>query len=502
MPAFQVSSLFSDGAVLCREKEIRVFGTAQPKVEVSASLYGADGQLLGSDTAQEAEGRFLCVLPPQRAQVGCVLTVKSGDAQAMFCDLAIGDVYLANGQSNMELELQNADEGLNCIEHHENPLVRYYNVPKRARNGEDTDQANQEARWVKIAPGTARDMSAVAYFFAMQLQPQLGVPVGIIDCYWGGTSITCWMAEETMEGLAEGQRYLREYADQSRGKTMAEYLREEAAFNQEMDAWNGAVAALKAEKPGITWPEINEQAGPCPWHPPVGPGSPYRPGGLHDTMLRRLIPCALSGVLYYQGEEDTARTAHYDQLLMAYILWLRQAFRDDTLPFLNVQLPMWIADGAQDSFTWPRLRLAQQRVADAIQHTGLVMLLDQGEYDNIHPTNKRVVGERLAAEALRVVYGRGIANAPFAIGKYRENQALHVALSSSVIDRGEGRFLLEMAGQDGAFYPAQVEVNGCELILTHPLVPRPTSARYAWTDYAKVRLFSENGLPLAPFWLA
>ena len=500
MGVFQPSSLFSDGAVLCRGKEIRVFGAAE--LPVTAVLENSRGELLGRDTAESRDGRFLCVLPPQAAQTDCVLTLRCGGEIRECRNVAIGDVFLANGQSNMELELQNADEGPDCIRNHSNTLVRYYNVPKCPRVGPETEQANRDARWRTIAPGSGGDMSAVAYFFAMTIQRHTGVPVGIIDCYWGGTSISCWMREETLQGLAEGQRYLADYAEKTRGVTMAQYLEKEAAFQQAFDRWNQAVAALREKEPGIGWPDINLRLGPCPWNPPAGPGSPYRPFGLEGTMLERVVPCALTGVLFYQGEEDTARTERYEELLTAYIFQLRRQFMDSTLPFLNVQLPMWIDANARDSFTWPRLRLAQQQAASQVRHSGLAVLLDQGEYDNIHPTNKRVVGERLALEARRVIYGEGDAEqAPRAESKYSRDGALHVALTQNVRLRDGGDTLLEIAGEDGVFYPAETEFRARELVLSHAAVPRPVQARYAWTDYAIVRLFGENGLPLAPFWL-
>ena len=129
------------------------------------------------------------------------------------------------------------------------------------------------------------------------------------------------------------------------------------------------------------------------------------------------------------------------------------------------------------------------------------MLLDQGEYDNIHPTNKRVVGERLYEAALDAVYHEPARLSPFACGKYQQEGKLHVCLSASVQEREEGEYLLEIAGEDGVFLPAQVSLKEKELVLSHPDISRPVMARYAWTDYAIVRLFGENGLPLAPFWI-
>ena len=137
-----------------------------------------------------------------------------------------------------------------------------------------------------------------------------------------------------------------------------------------------------------------------------------------------------------------------------------------------------------------------------MRNTGMVCLLDQGEFDNIHPTNKRVVGERLYEAALDVIYHEPARLAPFAQGKYLKGGKLYVMLSTPIVDRGTGEFLLEIAGDDGVFLPAQVVLEGSTLILSHPALSHPRIARYAWTDYAIVRLFGENGLPLAPFWLA
>lgn len=499
MSSLQVSRLFSDHAVLCRNKEIRIFGQADDKAQITAALHDAAGVLLAEDTVIAEKNAYLLRLPPQVAQTDCTLTVSDGAQCVTFSDIAIGDVFLANGQSNMELELQNADEGQTLLQVHSNPMVRFYNVPKFARDGSEADRANQNACWQSIAPGVGADMSAAAYFFAMKLQPKIDVPVGIIDCYWGGTSITCWMDEDTLQSTAEGRRYAEEYREKSAGKTLDAYLEEERAFMKEMEDWGKAADQIKAKQPNVTPQELNKLLGPFPWHPPVGCGSPYRPCGLFDTMLRRILPVTLTGVLYYQGEEDTWRTAHYDILLSSYIFMLRRLFKDPALPFINVQLPMWIDAGAEDSKQWPRLRAAQDTVFKNVRNTGLVVLLDEGEYDNIHPTNKRVVGERLYEEALRLIYRQPAPQAVFVSGHYRKDHRLIIQLTDEVFDAGSGEWLMEVAGADGRYFPAQAELDGCMIRLSSPDVPRPEKARYAWTDYAIVRLKGLNGLPLAPF---
>ncbi len=501
MARFELSSLFSDKAVLCRRRELRIFGRAEDNVDVTVTLLDASGSVLGTDTAHARDGRFIAVLPPQEASVHCTLRVSDGLTEALACDIAIGDVYLAGGQSNMELELKDADEGPEAVLRHENLLVRYYNVPKFAMNTPEAEKANAAAHWQEIHPHEGRDMSAVAYFFAMKLQATLSVPVGIIDCYWGGTSITCWMDAETLNTLTEGRRYIEEYRGRYGDKTMAQYQAEEQAFQAYCMSWNAKADRLKREKPGINHTEIERILGQFLWNPPAGPGSPYRPSGLFETMLRRVLPAALTGVLFYQGEEDTGRTDCYEVLLSAFIAQLRRQFRQPRLPFLNVQLPMWIPANGTDTFTWPRLRQAQQTVALQTRDTDLAILIDQGEYDNIHPTNKRVVGERLANCALRTVYDMAADASPVAVAKHTENHCLFVQTDQPLCISGDGPLLLEIADEGGPFRLAEAEISGQTIRLWHPELDHPVRARYAWTDYAAVALFGENGLPLAPFCL-
>ena len=498
---FQPSSLFTDGAVLCRRKEIRIFGEAPTGARVRVRLTDEKGYLLAEGEAGSRDGRFLVCLPPQEARTGCSLSVSCGDRTAEASDVAIGEVFLAGGQSNMELPLSGADEGPGLIGNHCDPLLRFFNIPKKAVPGPEQRQAMREARWQAVLPGKGGENSAVAYFFARRLREAFpDLPVGIVDCYWGGTSITCWLDEATLRTLGEGTRYLEDYAARTGSKTMSAYLKEEKAFNDAMDEWNGKVDRYRKAHPGAPWKEIQDACGLCPWNPPVGPGSPFRPGGLAETMLAEAVPLALTGILYYQGEEDADKTDRYDELMLLLIRRWRALFRDAALPFLFVQLPMWLDDGAEDSFRWPALRLAQAAARDAARNTGMVCLLDQGEYGNIHPTAKRPVGERLYG-LLAAMRGCGGEASPRACGREISGNTMTVHLSAPVITRGGGApRLLEIAGEDGAFRPADAAVSGKELRVWSRAVEHPASVRYAWTDYSdQVNLFGENGLPLEPF---
>ncbi len=497
----KTASLFSDGAVLCRRKEIRIFGEADNGKTVTVSLYDQHNNLLAEGKARAREGSFLAFLRPQEAQTGCRLVTEAGNELVEAKNIAIGEVFLAGGQSNMELELRNADEGPGIIRTHDDPLLRFFNVPRMAVKGPEQRKAVDEARWHSTVPGKGAEDSAVGYFFAAALRQRLtGIPVGIIGCNWGGTSVTCWIGEDALKTETEGQRYLDEYAGRTAGKDMETYLKEEKAFLDVFIPWCNEVDAYKVKHPGAPWEEIEEACGPSPWNPPAGPGSPYRPCGLAEAMLAELTPAALTGVLYYQGEEDACRTDHYDTLMILLIRHWRERFRSPELPFLFVQLPMWIDCNAEDSFRWPLTRLAQAVARDTMRNTGMVCLLDQGEFGNIHPTAKRPVGERLAELAGSMLYGGGEVS-PRALDKYTEGNQIIIRLSAPVIVRDGGTpALLEIAGEDNRYMPAQAEIREKRLILTSEGIDNPVQARYAWTDYSdKVNLFGENGLPLEPF---
>ena len=495
------AALFTDGAVLCRNKEIRVFGEADSGAEVTVTLLDQDGGTLAEAACRSTDGRFLVSLRPQAAQTGCRLVVSSGGERTEAGDIAVGEVFLAGGQSNMELELRNADEGEEIIRNYSDPLLRFFNVPKIAVAGPEQRKANEETRWHAITPGQGGENSAAAYFFAAKLRERMPeIPVGIIGCYWGGTSVTCWMEEETLRTTAEGARYLDEYAAQCAGKSMETFLEEDRRFWETLDRWNKAVADYQKDHPDAPWKEVEGACGFAPWNPPAGPGSPFRPAGLAVTMVREVAPVTLTGILYYQGEQDAEATDQYDVLMKQLIGAWRKLFREENLPFLFVQLPMWLNWDAEDKRAWAKLRLAQAKARDEVPDTGMICLLDQGEYGNIHPTAKRPVGERLAELAGAMLYGGGQVS-PRALGKETEGNELVIRLSSPARTKdGKEANLLEVAGEDRQFVPAKAEIRGDTLRLAAESVSRPVYARYAWTDWSdRVNLFGENGLPLEPF---
>ncbi|MCE5343925.1 MAG: sialate O-acetylesterase [Eubacteriales bacterium] len=491
--ALRPAAVFGDHMVLRRDRPVVLFGEAEEGKRITAALEGR------SVAATAREGRFQLRLPPMPAGGPHTLNITDGETTFTYTDVLFGEVYLAGGQSNMELELKNADDGARLTAEADYPLIRYYNVPKLPWLDEQALAAERQACWRAVAPGTCGDMSAVAFHFAARLQAELGVPVGVIDCYWGGTSAVCWLTEAALQSTVEGRALWTAFSAAIAAKTQAECEADVLVHDEAVDKWNKHIEVLRAEHPAMSWTEITHRVGPCPWGPPPSRKSGFRPAGLVETMVKRVAPYTLTGFLYYQGEEDAKHAGLYRALLSSLILCWRRLYYDETLPFLFVQLPMYMDSTQRDDRQWAVLREAQEQTYQSIRHTGMAVMIDGGELDNIHPTDKKTVGERLYHQALRVVYGRtGEAESPRAVAMYRDGEELVVSLSSAVKAEGEPA-LFEIGDETGVFRPAKARVTGTSLRLWAEGAGEPLTARYAWVNYGVVNVYGENGLPLAPF---
>ena len=488
---FKVSPLFGDHAILPIGKELRIFGKADEGETIRACLTAKDGTVTGQGMSTAREGCFLIHLPAQTIGAGpLTLTLTSDTMTWMATDLVTGCLFMAGGQSNMEWGLWNAEGGQDVIKTHDDPDLRYFNVPRVSVLDDAGLAAHDAAHWQQIAPHIGGDMSAVAYFFARELRAKLGLPVGIVGCNWGGTSILSWMDEVALNRSVPAMKAAADYESKYGEIPLTEWQCKQDAFQHDMDVWNAKVAEVKEANPGIEWAEVEKLAGVCPWNPPPGPGSPYRPGQLHRTMVDKIVPVALNGILFYQGETDAGRPDEYGDMLITLVTRWRELFGDAELPFYNVQLPMFIDAGAKDDFRWAILRQQQEKAWKALRNSHLAVMLDAGEYGNIHPVDKVTPGTRLARLFL------GDDETPRAIAKSMQNNVLTVTLTQPVTGDGE---LFEIAGEDGVYVPANAELDGCSIRLSAKIVAHPVKARYAWVNWAKVHVFGESGLPLAPF---
>ncbi|MDR0294132.1 MAG: sialate O-acetylesterase, partial [Oscillospiraceae bacterium] len=375
--ALRPAAVFSDHMILQREKPVTVWGTGPDGARVTVRVLDAEA------SAAVQNGRWRVVLPPQDAGGPCAVTVTCGETVIEYSDVLFGDVWLAGGQSNMEWPLADADGGPEEIRQAGNTNIRHYYVPKCSYPGDRLAEAEQNTCWTPCVGEGAKAVSAVAYWFAKEVNARAGVPVGIIGCNWGGTSAAAWMSRERLERMVSGRRYIEEFKERVGNKSDEQYEKEVAEHDRKWRQWKDAGDALRAENPGVTGKEISEKCGDAPWPYPAGRMSPFRPCGLYETMFSRVAPYGLKGFLYYQGEEDGSRHADYFDWMCALIERWREDFQDESLPFLFAQLPMYdTSENIENGWSgpeWPLLREAQRRVSRFVQNAGMAVILDCGE---------------------------------------------------------------------------------------------------------------------------
>ena len=552
-----------DRATLSAETGAAPIATVDPTTSSNtgaAPLAEASGKI-------RPDGSWRILLPPQEA--GGPYTLEIGDltgSRLVFHDVMIGEVWLASGQSNMEFELHSTREAAQAVAQSADPMLRFYNTPKSGDVSDDLLEAERESSWQACSPDTSGTMSAVAYYFADRLRRQFGadIPIGIIDCYIGGTSITCWMDQKTVESSDAGRPYWQRYQQALAGHTEQDFHDMTLAWKTRFDHWNAQIEAARAANPNVSWDELNANYGECPWPPPVTPHSQYRPTGAFTAMVARVAPYAVRGVLWYQGEEDAPYSASYATLLRQMIDLWRQMWRIGgntvhgvsgyaahcaELPFIIIQLPQWIdraTDEAHaDPLDWPVIRETQWDAARDIPDVTTVCTIDCGEYDNIHPYDKRTVGERTAAMALHTMYGhRDIAAwGPEPVEILLESGPSHAAPGDGAVDgaavlvryrhadglrfdgtvpgtgntggldalsRIAGQSGFELAGEDGVFHDAAADIvygskaggdnRGSGAIrVSCPEISRPTAIRYAWRSWGPAPVHNADGLPAIPF---
>jgi sialate O-acetylesterase len=492
-----------------RNKPVKIWGSAEVNTDggnISLTLTDDKGTHLFDGEVIPTEGNWVCEIPPMDAGGPYTLEVSFGGEKRTFTDIMTGEVWLAGGQSNMELELQNSLNGKDVLKNIQGVNVRYYYTNKNAYMDEKFFEQEKNSGWTVASPENSAAWSAVAYYFAKALSEDLGVTVGIIGCNWGGTSASAWMSAETLESSPETVSYVNEYKEAMAGKTFEEYCRELDDYNDYVSKWQPKITEFYEKNPEGLWGDALEYAGPCRYPEPLGPKSPFRAGGLYETMVKRVMPYTLAGFIYYQGESDDHKPKCYRTLLKMLIAEWRRDWGDPKLPFIYVQLPMHINRGEEDRKNWCLIREAQMQVHEEVPFTGLAVALDCGEYGNIHPVDKRDVGKRLELQALYHVYGKITEDEAYGLiftsadftsdGK----AVLHFSHAKDGITvKGEKALGFEIAGEDGVFYPADAKVDGSIITLSSDKVKKAAYARYNWVNYGEVNVFAANGIPLAPF---
>ena len=475
-----LAPLFQDHAVLQRDQPLPVWGRAAPGEHVTVAF---QGQVIG--TSASADGKWIVYLAAVPASAEAAELVVTGKNTVTIKDVLVGEVWLASGQSNMEWPLNWATNGAQEVAAANFPQLRLFTVQ---HNVTDQPTTTVPGSWQPCTPESSKMFSAVSYFFARDLQRKLGVPVGLIGSYWGGTDIEAWMSDAALRSVPSWPAINARWQ-----KTLAEYPAQAARYPADLAAWN------KAQEHAVATHTSN----PLPWpHPVVGPGTPYAVSGLYNGMIAPLQPYAIRGLLWYQGENNWPRPAEYEELFPAMIHSWRTQWGQDNLPFFFVQLANFTVSNDPSNRGWARLRDVQAH-ALSLPSTGMAVAVDIGEARNIHPANKQEVGRRLALIAKAQVYGiPGDFSGPVFAFVTGEHAALRVHFThagTGLISANQPVQSLEVAGADQKFYPATGKIERDTLLVSAREVPVPLAVRYAWTNAPVANLFNGAGLPAVPF---
>ncbi len=474
-----LASPFSDHAVIQRDKAIRIWGRAEPGEAVSVTFAN-----LMKQTRANADGRWSVELPPLPASAEGRSMLVEGKNSLRIENVLVGEVWLCAGQSNMEFSLSNVDNAAEVIPEASLPLIREF---KARRKIADLPQDTVPSQWTPASTQTAGKFSAVAFFFARRLHAELGVPVGIVNCSHGGTPVEAWLDTHSIESDPRFEVVRERWAE-----SLAAYPEAKKRHEAALADWTIRVKEAKA---------AGKVAPPKPAIP-AGPGHHLTPSGAYNGILHPILPFAVRGIVWYQGESNGRRADEYLPLFEALIMQLRNGLQQGTLPFFWVQLPGY-GKADEPGTDWVTLREAQASALRQPQ-TAMAIAIDLGDATNIHPSRKLEVGERLARIALRRAYGQDIMDEgpePVAItcdGAYVRVRMANCGEGLSLKGAPDKAFAI--AGEDGVFHPADtVCIEADTLVVSADAVEKAVALRYNWAAFPQAFIYNSEGLPAAPF---
>lgn len=477
--AVELNSLFSDNAVLQQNKSLPIWGAGREGEKIIVKL----GNRSANPTVRN--GKWSVELKSMPTGGPLTLTV-TGDNTLTVTNVLIGEVWVCSGQSNMERQLglrggqkplENWEQEVAAADH---PQIRMFFVPVKKSAAPMTDA---RGKWVVCSPQTAKDFSAVGYFFAQALQTDLKVPVGMIFTSVGGTAVELWTSPEALEKNPAGADLMKK-------------------FNQDVREFPEKLAQFKTNEPALLKKFTNDlaaakaagKAEPRRPSPPRDPSS-TAPGGLFNGMIEPLLPCALRGIIWYQGESNGGRGQQYRELFPLMIRDWRNRWGQGEFPFCFVQLATYRG-------TDPMIREAQLLTLSRVKNTAMAVTTDVGDASDIHPTRKKQVGERLALAARALAYGEKIefSGPLFNSSEIKDGKViLHFNHAKGLTAKDGALTGFVIAGADKKFVPADAVIAGETVVVSSPSVSTPLAARYNWAGVAEGNLYNAADLPASPF---
>jgi len=487
----RLPKILSDHAILQRYEPIRIWGWATPGEAVTVQFHGQERIAVANEL-----GKWKLWFSPEAAGGPYTIVVsgrtrdeKEAVSSITLNDILVGDLWVASGQSNMQMPMKGfasvsayVANGAEELNHADLNDVRLLHL---ARTSSYFPLDDISSSWTQCTKQTAADFSAIAYFFARNLKEKEQVPIGIIDATWGGTPIFSWLSMDQIGSDPGLMTIFSAWSQFTDSLTDRELILQKE--NREDDA---------AEKAGKLRPEH-------PWHQD---GIPSQPASLYNGMIAPLTHFAIKGVIWYQGETEThdnpSQSLDYARTFAALIQDWRTHWGIGDFPFLYVQISSFSAP--QDDEAWGAIRDAQRRVL-SVNNTAMVVTLDVGEKNNVHPSDKQTVAARLALAAGALAYRkRDIEySGPLFRRAISAGSEMRVAFDSSasgLVVHGPQLEGFELAGPDGKFLPATAQIDSSSVVIIQSQVVRnPVYVRYGWKSWSNANLFNGQGLPASTF---
>ena len=480
------NSLFTSNGVLQQGVIVPVWGTANEDEKITVAFNGQTVATVAKN------GKWLVQLKPMKASNTALSMVIKGDNTLTISNILIGEVWLCSGQSNMGFPVRSiralgaypkVEDVLKDAQNY--PLIRQFFIPLK-KSVITPDKINDViGKWNVCDSVAVKNFSAVAYFFGKELYKKLQVPIGLINSSYGGTAIENWMSKETLESFPELKSIFTNYekAMNEFPEKMEDYTKSEKVL---LEAYSRDSAVAK---------KFNKEMPRKP-SAPMSPAERGGPIGLYNTMIYPLLPYAIKGITWYQGEANGGRGIQYRTLLPALINSWRNDWNNDKLPFFFVQIPGWKGHP-------PELKEAQLLTYQKMPNTAMTVIYDVDDTTDVHPGNKQPVGERLSLPARALVYGEKKLEYMGPIYESMKVEGDKVVLTFShanklVAKDGEIKDFV-IAGANKKFVVAKAEIKNNKLVVYSADVKNPVAVRAGWRLCPQINLYNEVGLPASPF---
>jgi sialate O-acetylesterase len=476
----QLPEIFSDNMVLQRGEPIHIWGKATPGKHVQVMSAKET-----KSTTVRKDSSWSIYLGKQKADTKPqVIFISCGKERITLNNIVIGDVWLCSGQSNMEWPMSREMHWRDERKTADQPLIRFNNPPPAGRYvyGEPyTDSLNKRlntgdfyewSSWQNCDSNTVKDMSAVGYFFAKAIVEKEGVPIGLINLSIGGAPIETFISREAMQH--DKHFAVKVQGNWLENKYLPEWIRERARQNV-----GGNDNGYKDD---------------------IGLNHAYKPGFAYESGVKPLLSIPIKGILWYQGESNALekeRMGEYKDLMRLLINDYRRRWKNRNLPFYWVQLSS-IDTLNYNSKYWPEFRDEQRKLLSEVENGGMAVSSDIGFKNDVHPTDKKTVGERLARWALQQVYGKKniVPSGPLPVkAKYEDGKVVVQFRYAKGLKAAEGERLRGLS-LDGKTETAATIHNGKVVIWA---AQQPDFIYYGWKPFTDANLVNAEGLPASTF---